>query len=262
MNWKSLILMCACLVFLAGCFGGGNAQPYAAGVNPALQPTSYVPVDVQRELARQKMIAAPTKVSDSVVDGLTCMVYSDALERTAAGEVYEDQNGTPYLRTYSGGFSWNTSIDMMTAAAKKVTLGFANLFGAHGAETSPIQGMEHNSDPRNGFYFCVEDANAGGVAHDPDMIRARGEAAAMTTKAIGEALGITLDKHWAGRSGYIKVLADGRVQVIGAIGNTLTQIVGEYAKLTPLGAAGNVLEAVVGSPGGGEQTVIVSNPSR
>lgn len=92
---------------------------------------------------------------------------------------------------------------------------------------------------RNGFRFWIK-GTKGNVGIDPAAIKAKYEGQAAVKAAIAASLGQIVEQHWLGKQGLLKVAMDGTVSIM-AQGK---EIVGEFVKLTPLGAAADGLEQV------------------
>lgn len=240
-----VLLSVLCVALVAGC--ARNPQPvYGTGVNGAVHnPNSdYVGGEVLKEALKAGASNVPEQASQIQDSGLSHWQKSDNFVRNPDGTIYTlKMNGqeVPLNERYEGLTKWaNTAT--LGGGAKKIWLKMGNFFGIGRASdpTTPDPSYGHGG----GFSLYVEDAS-GGIGKDASVVAAKYQGQALVQSQIAQALGTSLQTHWAGAANLIKVRADGRVAVIGAVGGAVREVVGELANITLYGAAGNAVKALI-----------------
>jgi hypothetical protein len=121
----------------------------------------------------------------------------------------------------------------------------------------PGETGKHYSSGRDGFQFSLK-AITGNVGVDASTIEAKYGGQAAVKAALGTMLGTTLEQHWAGKAGLLKVAMDGTVSIL----KEGREIAGVLVKTTPLGLAATGLEqlAVTLRTPTGEKTEVLTQP--
>ena len=243
-NWLKWLSMTVLVVAVYGCTSPKEA--YQAGVNSALHQvgSDLVGGDVMKEAIKHDTSTIPEQFSQIQDSGLVHWMRQRNWARNPDGSVakvkVKDQE-IPLTEDYESMTKW-ASLQTLGGGFKKLALKIGDLFMPDAG--NPAAPANTVRDSRNGFGLVIDDAT-GGIGRDAGTVAAHYEGQAKVMERVEAALGTTLDKHWAGVTGYIKVRNDGNVAIVGAVGGVVKEVVGKLINLTAYGAGSNVIQALV-----------------
>jgi hypothetical protein len=224
--------------------------PYTAAANGALtNPDSdYINARTQQTALQYSKAHVPENLSQLPADGMVFWDQREVVKLNPDGSVYEytDAKGN-VCHLYDRNeklFKWNNVMDAVGGNFSRFWFSVGGFLGARQNSPVDVDLQKRYTGLTDGITVEITDLS-GNLVNNDKVITAGGDAKAKVQKVITDGLGVALDKHWAGATGYLKVRNDGLVEIITATATGLTTITGELVKLSPYGLANSLGQKAV-----------------
>lgn len=261
---RAVSVVAVCVLVLMGC----QSTKTPINTNTTFANPDVIDSATQRDAIARGMMTIPDAMSKMQDTGLSHFRQDDEVVLNPDGTVFllELGNGrkVPVFNKSMSYTKWSSLHAFAGAKMKRFFFGIGSLFGSrYDTALTNADKLRVPQGRRDGFIVDIEDME-GTITKSDAQLTALYEGKAKLQAQINAGLGMALEKHWAGMTGYIKVRDDGRVAIIGAVGGQIKEITGELVKLTPYGTANSLgqtaLKALVKEDGSAEATEVTVTP--
>lgn len=246
----------------------GCRTPLQRETGQALHDPNSDLVALQAQIAASKanQVNIAENLSQLQDDGWAYWIKEKVIARLPDDQPFmlELPNGikAPVYNEYESLGKWNL-VNTMTGVGESI--GSLDSLDFTSGEWKQVCGdgtcdIKHYATGRDGFRFSLK-GSKGNIEADASTIKAKYDGQVAVKTALAAGLGKIVEQHWAGRANMLKVGTDGTVTII----NAGKEVVGEFLKVTPLGAAANGLEQIAvtirESKTKTEQTEVLTQPA-